>query len=88
MDTKEKVTRTYDFLHVTPPMSAHAYIAESGLADGNGYLDLDKHTLRHKKYPNVWGLGDCTNLPNSKTAAAVFAQTLALHQYLPNHVGT
>lgn len=56
-------------------MGAHSYIAESGLADAAGYLDLDKYTLRHKKYRNVWGLGDCTNLPNSKTAAAAFSQT-------------
>lgn len=58
-----------------PPMSAHKYIAESGLADSTGYLDVHKNTLRHNKYPNVWGLGDCTNTPNSKTAAAVFSQT-------------
>ena len=63
-------------------MGAHPYIAESGLADANGYLDCDKGTLRHKKYSNVWGIGDCTNLPNSKTAAAIFSQTEALHEYL------
>lgn len=58
-----------------PPMSAHKYISESGLADQAGYLEVDKFTLRHVKYPNVWGLGDCTSTPNSKTAAAVFSQT-------------
>ena len=56
-------------------MSAHSYIAESGLADAAGYLDVNKSTLQHTKYGNVWGLGDCTNTPNSKTAAAVFSQT-------------
>lgn len=56
-------------------MSAHNYIKESGLADATGYLDVDKHTLRHTKYPYVWGIGDCTSTPNSKTAAAVFSQT-------------
>ena len=58
-----------------PPMSAHKYIAESGLADAAGYLDVDKSTLRHTKHANVWGIGDCTNTPNSKTAAAIFSQT-------------
>lgn len=56
-------------------MGAHSYIAESELADPAGYLDVDKFSLRHKKYANVWGIGDCTNTPNSKTAAAVFSQT-------------
>lgn len=34
--------------------------------------------MRHTKYENVWGIGDCTNTPTSKTAAAVFAQAPAL----------
>lgn len=59
-------------------MGPHSYIAESGLADAAGYLDVHKHTLRHNKYSNIWGIGDCTSLPNSKTAAAVFSQNLAL----------
>ena len=62
-------------------MSAHNYIAESGLADAAGYLDVDKHNLRHTKYRNIWALGDCTNTPNSKTAAAVFSQTETLVTY-------
>jgi hypothetical protein len=56
-------------------MSAHSYIAESGLGDTSGFVDLNKFSLRHNKFSNVWGLGDCTSLPNSKTAAAVFSQT-------------
>ena len=59
-------------------MSAHTYIAESGLADATGYLDVDKFTLRHNKHKNIWGLGDCTSTPNSKTAAAAFSQTEVL----------
>jgi sulfide:quinone oxidoreductase len=69
------ITKKFDFLHVTPPMGAHSYISESGLADSAGYLDCDKETLRHTKYKNIWGIGDCTSLPCSKTAAAVFSQT-------------
>lgn len=65
-------------MHMIPPMSAHNYIKESGLADEAGYLDVNKFTLRHNKHPNVWGLGDCTSTPNSKTAAAVFSQTETL----------
>lgn len=74
-ETKEKIVKKFDFLHVTPPMSPHSYIAESGIGDASGYVSLNKDTLRHNKYPNVWGLGDCTSLPTSKTAAAIFSQT-------------
>jgi len=36
-----------------------------------GFLDVDPKTLRHTKYPNIFGIGDCTNTPNSKTMAAI-----------------
>ena len=41
------------------------------ITDNTGYLDVDKYTLQHVKYPNIFGLGDCANLPTSKTAAAI-----------------
>jgi len=63
-------------------MGAHAYIAESGLGDAAGFLDCNKYTMRHNKYNNIWGLGDCTSLPCSKTAAAAFAQNEALYNNL------
>lgn len=58
-------------LHVTPPMSSPDILKTSPVADAAGWLDVDRETLQHKKYPNVFGIGDCTNLPTSKTAAAV-----------------
>ncbi|XP_061138786.1 sulfide:quinone oxidoreductase, mitochondrial isoform X1 [Syngnathus typhle] len=70
----------YDMLHVTPPMGPNSVIKSSLLADEGGWLDVDKDNLQHKKYPNVFGIGDCTNLPTSKTAAAVAAQSAVLNR--------
>lgn len=58
-------------LHVTPPMSSPDVLKMSPVADAAGWVDVDKETLQHKRFPNVFGIGDCTNLPTSKTAAAV-----------------
>uniref|UniRef100_UPI003341327D NAD(P)/FAD-dependent oxidoreductase n=1 Tax=Castellaniella defragrans TaxID=75697 RepID=UPI003341327D len=68
----------YDLLHVVPPQSAPDFIRNSPLADAGGWLDVDKNTLRHARYPNVFGLGDCTSTPNSKTAAAIKSQAPVL----------
>ncbi len=35
---------------------------------------MDKHTLQHSRFPNVFALGDCSSAPTSKTAAAAGAQ--------------
>uniref|UniRef100_A0A3P8QSG5 Sulfide:quinone oxidoreductase, mitochondrial n=1 Tax=Astatotilapia calliptera TaxID=8154 RepID=A0A3P8QSG5_ASTCA len=63
----------YEMLHVTLPMGPSSVIKGSPLADEIGWLDLNKETLQHTKYPSVFGIGDCTNLPTSKTGAAVTA---------------
>ena len=68
----------YDFLHVVPPMVAPELVANSALAAQDGphksWLAVDKHTLQHLKYPNVFGIGDITGVPNSKTGAAIRKQ--------------
>lgn len=53
-------------------MSAPAILrANKQLVNEAGYLEVDKLTLQHVRFPNIFGIGDCTNLPTSKTAAAV-----------------
>lgn len=69
-----RVEEAFDLLHVVPPQSAPDFIKGSPLADASGWLGVDRHSLRHTQHANVWGLGDCTTTPNSKTAAAVRAQ--------------
>lgn len=70
----------YEMLHVTPPMGPSLVIKGSPLADEVGWLELNKDTLQHTRYPNVFGIGDCTSLPTAKTAAAVAAQSGILNR--------
>ncbi|MED4972143.1 FAD/NAD(P)-binding oxidoreductase [Geobacillus proteiniphilus] len=74
LDTNERFTLSFDMIHVTPPMGPPAFIAKSALADAAGWVDVDPYTLQHKTYKNVFGAGDCTNLPTSKTGAAIRKQ--------------
>ncbi|MBA2879315.1 FAD/NAD(P)-binding oxidoreductase [Anoxybacillus ayderensis] len=74
LDTNERFTLSFDMIHVTPPMGPPAFIKNSPLADAAGWVDVDPYTLQHKTYENVFGAGDCTNLPTSKTGAAIRKQ--------------
>jgi sulfide:quinone oxidoreductase len=65
----------YNLLHVTPHMTPPAFIKESGLSDTSGYVNVNKETTQHVDFPFVFSLGDSSNLPTSKTAAAVAAQS-------------
>ncbi|WP_241473431.1 NAD(P)/FAD-dependent oxidoreductase [Mycolicibacterium neoaurum] len=69
-------TMPYDLLHAVPPQSAPDFIKASPLSvkDDNGYVAVDKHTMQHVRYPNVFALGDVASTPNSKTGAAIRKQ--------------
>lgn len=71
---KERVTKAFDMIHVTPPQSAPDFIKQSPLANAAGWVDVHDKTLQHNKYPNIFGLGDAGSTPNAKTAAAVRKQ--------------
>jgi sulfide:quinone oxidoreductase len=72
---KTRKSIPFTMLHVVPPQSAPNFIRESTLADAAGWLEVDKATLQHVRFKNIFGIGDCTSTPNSKTAAAVKNQT-------------
>ena len=61
----------YDFLHISPPCSTPPVLGRSQLADASGFVDVNRDTLQSRKYPNVFAIGDCSNAPTAKTAAAV-----------------
>lgn len=79
--TGETDTRTvalkFDFCHTVPPQSAPDFIKKSPLADANsplGYVEINKNTMQHSRFSNIFALGDCTNAPCSKTGAAIRKQ--------------
>lgn len=64
----------FDMLHLAPPQAAPKFIRESDLANEGGWLDVDINTLQHKKYHNIFGMGDAAALPTAKTGAAIRKQ--------------
>ncbi|XP_050684346.1 sulfide:quinone oxidoreductase, mitochondrial [Leptidea sinapis] len=81
-DQNEQFTLSYKLLHVTPPMSTPAFLHSPEVSDACGFLTVDKFTLRHDRHTNIYGIGDCTNTANSKTAAAIAKQCYVLERNL------
>lgn len=72
-----QVQQPWNFIHIVPPMSPIPVVRNSVLADNGkfkGYLEVDQYSLQHKRYTNVFGLGDTVGTPIGKTAASVKAQ--------------
>ena len=78
----------YDVLHVVPRQSAPEWIKSSPLSTGDagGYVAVDKHTMQHVRYSNVFALGDVASSPNAKTGAAVRKQAPVVVENLVAHL--
>lgn len=67
----------YDFVNVIPPMRAPEAVRRSELAwqsgpfAADGWMEVDRSTLRHRRFANVFGVGDVAGVPKGKTAASV-----------------
>jgi sulfide:quinone oxidoreductase len=67
----------YDFINVVPPMRAPPAVRNSPLGwrsgpwQADGWAEVDRHTLRHARFPEVFAVGDVAGVPKGKTAASV-----------------
>jgi sulfide:quinone oxidoreductase len=83
--TKESIVAAFDMIHVVPPQVAPDFIRASALADAAGWVDVDPGSMQHKRYPNIFALGDVGNTTNAKTVAAARKQTpVVAHNVLAN----
>lgn len=85
--TEDKlITQPYDFIHIPPPMSAPDFIKDSPLpwqkgdAGKLGLIEVDQYTLQHKRYKNVFSLGDVIGAPYGRTGGSVRKQAPVLVQ--------
>jgi sulfide:quinone oxidoreductase len=67
-------TLPYDALYLAPPHRAPAWIADSGLGDAQGFVDVDPGTLQHRTHPRVWGLGDAAAVATVPSGGALRRQ--------------
>ena len=70
----ERVEVPYDFIHITPDAVAPREIAESDLGGASGFVPVNKETLQHIKYMNVFAVGDVASVPMGKTGGSVRKQ--------------
>ncbi|KDQ60863.1 hypothetical protein JAAARDRAFT_204661 [Jaapia argillacea MUCL 33604] len=82
------VSADYSLLHVVPPQGPLDVMKGQPICDAAGWVEVDKETMQHVKFSNIWSLGDCSNLPTSKTAAAITSQTPVLTENLFSVVDT
>ena len=73
----------FDLL-VTIPLNMGAdFVARSGLGNELNYVPVDKHTQQSRTYPNIFALGDASDIPTSKAGSvAHFSVEVFAHNFL------
>lgn len=64
------------------PTTTHPLLAEAGLSDLTGYLNVNPETLQHKTYSNIFGVGDVLNVPTTKSFYGGLAQVAVVRHNL------
>ena len=64
----------FDFLHITPPQKAPTEIGKSAIGSAKGWVPVNKETLQHVKYSNIFAIGDIAAIPMGKTGGSVRKQ--------------
>jgi sulfide:quinone oxidoreductase len=75
----------FDLLVTVPVNMGADYVARSGLGDELNYVPVDKHTLQSTAYPDVFAIGDASDIPASKAGSVahfsveVFVENFVQH---------
>ncbi len=76
----------YDLLVMVPPHRGAEIVTSSGLGDTLGWLPTDRSTLQVKDQPDIFGIGDATDIPVSKSGSAAHFEAKVLADRLQARV--
>lgn len=54
---------------IIPPHRGQRFLVDAGLGDASGWLPVDRATLQVEDHERIFGVGDTTNLPISKSGS-------------------
>ncbi|BDG62285.1 NAD(P)/FAD-dependent oxidoreductase [Caldinitratiruptor microaerophilus] len=74
----------YDLLVAIPPHKGDRVHKESGLGEQGNWLPTDRHTLNLKDHPEIFVVGDATNLPVSKAGSVAHFEAEVVAENLIN----
>lgn len=65
----------FDLLIAVPPHFGAEVVRASGIGDKEGWIPADKYTMAMKGHPEVYVLGDATDIPISKSGVVAHLQS-------------
>ncbi len=60
---------SFDLLTIVPLNKGANFVGRSGLGDDLNFIPVDRHTMQHAKFANIFVLGDAAAIPTSKAGS-------------------
>jgi sulfide:quinone oxidoreductase len=76
----------YDVLVTVPTNAGDVAMGRSGLANELNFVATNHQTLQSKQHPNIFVLGDATDLPSSKSSLVARRQSEVLTENILHHI--
>lgn len=76
----------YDLLVTVPTNKGREVVELSGLGDELNFIPTDKGTLQSKKHPDIFVIGDATNVPTSKAGSVVHFEAEILTENILSYI--
>jgi len=76
----------YDLLVTVPTNTGDVAMGRSGLGNELNFVATNRHTLQSKQQPNIFVLGDATDLPSSKSGSVAYIQSEVLTENILRYI--
>lgn len=86
VDSGEVIEKDFFSLAVNPPSKPRQFLVDSGLTDAKGGIDVNKYTLQHNKFENIFAWGDAIAGDLTRTQSAAQAQNPIIKNNVLNFV--
>ena len=74
VETGETAEKPYGAATVNPTSKPHQWLVDAGVTDSMGMVDVNKYTLQHNKYENIFAFGDCIAGDLTRTMSSIITQ--------------
>ena len=80
ISAREGLTLPYDLLVLVPPHRGAQVVIDARLGDALGWIPTDQETLQSKADPDIYVIGDASDLPVSKSGSAAHFEAKVVAQ--------
>lgn len=86
VDSGETIEKDFFSLSVNPPSKPRQFLRDAGLTTADGGIDVNKYTLQHNKYENIFAWGDAIAGDLTRTQSAAQAQNPIVKNNILNFI--